>query len=97
MKLIACELEETFIRKRNWNLLKILDWFADSDMKCSKIEYGDHYVSPTSCYSAFRKAIKQYHKTGVMVIMSDLEVYLIKCGTEVPDVCVLKSKGDNLR
>ena len=33
MKLIACEFEDVFIRKRNWNMLKILEWFADGDME----------------------------------------------------------------
>lgn len=94
MKLIVCDFEDVFIRKRNWNILKILEWFADGDMECVKIEYGDHYVNPISCYSSFRKAIKRYNKTGIMVIMSEYDVYLVKCNGEAPEICVLK--GGNL-
>lgn len=78
MELKACNIEE-FGKKRakKADNYKLLTEFADSDMKCARVD-GWKHKSAHICATSLRKTIENYNMFDIAVFVRKGEVYLIK-------------------
>ena len=78
MELKACNLNE-FGKKRakKADNYKLLTDFADSDMKCARVD-GWRHKTVHGCATSLRKTIENYNMFDIAVFVRKGEVYLIK-------------------
>lgn len=78
MELKACNLTD-FGKKRakKADNYKILTEFADSDMKCARVEGWQHKTAHI-CAASLRNTIENYNMFDIAVFVRKGEVYLIK-------------------
>lgn len=76
MKLVACDINELSKGFKTTSNLAILEEFADSDLKCVRVEGWTHKTA-WSCQSSLNTSIKRYKKNMECRVING-EVYLVK-------------------
>ena len=77
MKLVKTNVTEIKMKGlRSTDLFETLEEFSSSGWEAAKIEDYTHKTA-TGCASAFRSAIRRYHKPHIKVSVRGDDVYLI--------------------
>lgn len=78
MELKACNIEELGRKRaKRADNYKLLSDFADSDMKCARVD-GWQHKSAHVCATSLRKTIESYNMFDITVFVRKGNVYLIK-------------------
>lgn len=78
MELKACNFEELGRKRaKKADNYKLLIEFADSDMKCARID-GWRHKTAHGCATSLRTTIENYNMFDIAVFVRKGEVYLIK-------------------